>query len=334
MESEPIEFGVRKYRIGLLRLPGDWQRILDSPAAQEQAESIRRVGLIHHPVVRRSDRLLICGHTRIAGLVILGETHVNAKVIECSDEHVEAMRAEENSERTHDPEAQRMAREAREERIVEVTQEIVDAGVENRSEWSVKAEARGVVAEEAGIKRKSLHQSDWRERERQKKLEAEQAALLANPVNDRGMEMDPAFLVQLGLVRKRVNDAKAKVTSAVTTLRTMKTQGLPFSHGVIDELVVGLQIVAKDIAIEAPRTLCYYCRALRGVVEGCADCKSTGWMSSRACEDAGEIPHALADDENPAVMYRGEIVTVDAYLEANAPEEPEEPEEDLDALWS
>lgn len=328
MENELIEFGVRKYRIGLLCLPGDWQRILDSPAAQEQAESIQRVGLIHHPVVRRSDRLLICGHTRIAGLVILGETHVQAKVIECSDEHVKAMRSEENSERAHDPDAQRVARE---QRLAEVTQEIVDGGVDNRTEWSVKAEARGIVAEEAGIKRESLHQGEWRERERQKKIEAEQAELRAHPVDDRGMEMDDAFLVQLGLVRKRLRDAAAKMKSATATLRTMKAQSLPFSHITIDELAERIANVAADVAAESPRTLCHFCRALAGVVENCADCRSTGWLSRRAFDDAGEIPPALADDENPAVMYRGDIVTVDDYLKAHAPEEPDE---DLEALWS
>ncbi len=327
MESEVTEYGLRKYKIDKLRLPGDWRRILESDAAKEQAASIGTVGLIHHPVVRQSDRLLICGHTRTAGLVILGETHVQAKVIECSDEHVSAMRSHENSERTHNPTQQRLDREAR---LAEITEELSGDG-EARNRKALGAAALGQLAKEEGVKPKAIYQQDWRERERQKKIAAEQAELLADPIDDRGMEMDGAFLVQLGLVRKRLRDAVAKVASAVTTLRTMKTQGLPFSHGVIDEIATGLQTAAKDIAIEAPRTLCFYCRALAGVVEDCADCRSTGWMSARACSDAGSIPHALADDENPAVMFRGDIVTVDEYLKAHAPEEPDE---DLDALWS
>lgn len=325
--DEVLEYGIRKYQIDKLRLPGDWPRILDSKAAQEQAGSIDAVGLIHHPVVRKSDRLVICGHTRIAGLMLLGETHVQAKVIECNDEHVEAMRSHENSERTHDPAGQRSARQAR---LAEISQELSEDG-EVRTERKLGTEARDRLANEEGIKRRSIHQNDWRQRQRQAKLDAEQAELRADPVDDRGMEMDDAFLVQLGLVRRRLREALAKMTSAITSLRAMKSQGLPFSHATIDELAERMGAIAADVSAESPRTLCYYCRALGGVVEDCADCKSTGWMSNRACEDAGEIPPGLADDSNPAVMYRGEIVTVDEYLKTHAPEEPEE---DLDALWS
>jgi ParB-like chromosome segregation protein Spo0J len=325
--NEVVEFGLRKYKINTLRLPGDWPRILESQPAQDQAESIRTVGLIHYPVVRKSDRLVICGHTRLAGLMILGETHVQAKVIECNDEQVEAMRSHENSERAHDPVAQRAARKAR---LAEIAEEISEDG-QARTERKLGTEARDALADEEGIKRASVHQYEWRQRQRELKAAEEAAELRADPVADRGMEMDDAFLVQLGLVRRRVREAKAKMTSAVTTLRAMKTQGLPFSHGKIDELAKRMVAMATDVANESPRTLCYFCRALRGIVEDCADCKSTGWLSTRALADAGGIPPALADDDNPAVLYRGDIVTVDDYLRAHAPQEPEE---DLDALWS
>ncbi len=330
MTNEVIEFGLKKLKISALILPGDWKEILASEQAREQAESIQRVGLIHPPTVRKSDKVLICGAYRTAGLVLLETEYVHAKVIECNDEHVKAMRSEENSERRHDPEAQR---EARRKRLAEIVAEVVSEGppeTETGRKRSVTAVALERQADELGVKTTSLYQATYRDRQRAAKDEEKRNLKEHPPVNDRGMELDEAFSSQLLIVRQRVLAAKSKVLAAATSFASMKGHGLPFSHKVETEYVERLHTLAADIALETPITLCPYCRALAGVVENCNNCRCTGWLSQRDLDEGGEIPIPLLDDEEPAVLYQGSFVTVDDYLATHAPE----PEEDLDALWA
>ncbi len=329
-EEEVIDYGIRKYRIEKLKLPGDWKKILKSRQAREQAASIHRVGLIHHPTVRKSDKLLICGQYRTAGLVVLEETHVEAKVIECSDEHVNAMRLEENSERRHDPAEQRASRAKRLDQIVqevEAEEPQRDARGRKRAAMTVALERQ---AEELGIAKHSLQQASWRDKKREERNRLERESMATDPVDDRGMEMDEAFAMQLSLVRRRVADTYNKLISAAASLRAIKSQGLPFSHVIVDELRERANTLAEDVAAHKPTTLCYFCRAITGVVEQCNDCRSTGWLSQHDLDNAGDIPPDLRNDEEPAVMHQGNIVSVDDYMKTH----DLEPDVDLDELWA
>ncbi len=330
MSEEVIDYGIKRYKIDKLKLPGDWKKILKSRQAREQAGSIHRVGLIHHPTVRKSDKLLICGQYRTAGLVVLEETHVEAKVIECSDEHVTAMRLEENSERRHDPAEQRAARARRLDQIVqevEAEEPQLDNRGRKRAAMTVALERQ---AEELGITKHSLHQATWREKKREARDQLERESMATDPVDDRGMEMDEAFAMQLSLVRRRVADAHNKLVSAAASLKAIKSQGLPFSHVIVDELRERTNTLAEDVATHKPISLCYFCRALAGVVEQCNDCHCTGWLSQHDIDNTGDIPPGLRNDEEPAVMHQGSIVLVDDYMKTH----DLEPDVDLDELWA
>lgn len=341
MTDEIVEFGLKTLKIKKLKLPGDWSKILSSPHALEQAESIAEVGLIHYPTVRRSDKLLICGCHRVAGLSIRGETDVRARVIECSDELVEAMRSHENSERTHDVAAKQRARDARKRRLAALTEEVakevakkgpvLDEGGRARS---IAAVAQERHAEELGLKKQTLYQQQWRERKRAEEAKRRDDLLRKSPINDRGMEMDDEFFMQLAIVKKRTEDARGRLTSAANSLVSLKRQGLPFSDAVLERLCDDLKTVSAAIGGEAPTTLCPWCRAIAGVVESCNDCNCTGWMGTRGLEDSGDIPHELLDDEEPAVMFRGGIMTVEDYLRIHGGEEdPSDEEDEVAALW-
>lgn len=331
MPDEIQVFGLRDLKIDKLKLPGNWREILASPEATDRGISIANVGMIQNPVVRKSDKLLICGAYRVAGVVLQGGSKVTVKLVECSDEQVEAMRLDENIERRHDPDMQRTLREKRMAELTKANTETPTRDDDGRIVSPQRA-ARKQLAKELGITPKSLRQAEWRARKASKEVGAVDEAPI---IHLRGMELDTQYLEQVAIVMKHIAAAKKKALGAVNHFSQILKLGVPFSQEAAKGICEQLTAISWALGREMPFSVCPYCRCLGGVVADCVTCHSTGWVTAVVIE---ETTPDLLDDEHPRILYRDVVITVEDYVGPAPPDEPDEPDEagegDLADLWT
>jgi hypothetical protein len=81
-----------------------------SPHVLALWESIKEVGLLHHPMLRQSDLRVIHGEDRIAAHYAGGATEVACTLVECTDEELLTIRRHENAHRRDESAAELLAR--------------------------------------------------------------------------------------------------------------------------------------------------------------------------------------------------------------------------------
>lgn len=89
-------FGEQEVEIANLVCSDGFEARLQTADVREKAASIGQVGLIHPPLVRASDGRVGPGEDRIAACCLLGWSSITVRLIECSDDELEALREHEN----------------------------------------------------------------------------------------------------------------------------------------------------------------------------------------------------------------------------------------------
>lgn len=287
---------LKEVRIDKLLLPGDWVEILAHKDVAARAKSIHEVGLIHEPVVRRSDMKLLAGRHRVAAHVFNGEETCVVKLVDCTDEEALDIEEVENIERRHSPKEQselRMRRLDRLEKLAAAEMEAQRALEEAHGKIpspgrpkSPRAEARRRMAEEEGISESSVRNREMRHRKRE---EAERAARdeaererakrkeQREAVDDLGMELEEEFAAKLGAMKRLAIDCRkrmANVRGAITRLRNAE---LPVDHGDLERILAAADSMTAALKRLEPTHVCPYCKGVGGVQESCGGCAGKGW---------------------------------------------------------
>jgi hypothetical protein len=293
-------FGLKQFDIRSIRKPGNWRAILEEPGVMRKALSIQGVGLIHEPLVRRSDKLLVVGQRRVAAHEKLGLTSFLGKDIECSDEEVTILRRVENAERDHNPgqQAADMADLVNlYEKNLATTWPDRDADGKRKSK---RARARELVAQERGVKPSSVRMAEYRA---QKRTELPKSTLA-----NLGMDLDAVFVEQVAHVHAELTTIAGRVQSAVTAIGALLRSDKPVQHARLEPLKAQLSDTAAALRKYLPVSLCPNCKGLETVQKECVACLATGYIT-RAQE--ADVPASLLDEAHPMVTFRGKLVPVE-----------------------
>lgn len=321
--------GLREVKIAELRKPGNWKELLASPEVEVRARSIAGIGMIQEPVVRQSDKSIVCGRRRIAAKEKLGDKHVLVKLVECTDYEAEIWAAAENAERSHSHAEQRQALE----RLIElVAKEKADADKTLRFDGpggtkSAIGLARDQVAAALGIKPKSIKQRRYRSRLkhatpaqlRNENLEVPEDDLNEgdpDPIVSPWAELDDIFKKQVRRVQKAIDFVDNQLIQGLGMLTKIKSQKLPCHADRIDKIHEDLAYLGAAVRGLLPAMLCPWCKGTDGVQERCVPCRGAGYITKSQVDG---VPKELMGIKEPVVIVQGETKKLADYAAVELP---------------
>lgn len=337
--------GYEEVLIADIQKPDNWKYILASEEAEARGRSIEQVGNIHEPMVRKSDMQLVAGCRRLAGMVRVGWTTCTVKLIECDDARLQELRDIENIERRHDPEWQAEIRKRLIDRYEREEAERV-AAQKASGQWkrkrgrepSPRRLAQRKAAKDLGVDPRSLERQEMRDRQRKRRHKelGKVAHTEPEPPKDfhsLGMEVDRAFLGQVGMVQQYIRTAHSRLAIAQRELTKLANSEMPFPPSRIERMKTQIRETSHMVGGMMPVSLCPYCKGLEGAQDHCAGCFTTGFITKNQNE---HIPEELLDEEHPKVMVQGTLYGVEEWLvqyhgyedHLHQQSEPDEPEGD------
>jgi ParB-like chromosome segregation protein Spo0J len=307
--------GFKPVPIDNITLSGQFPLHLKDPASDRKALTIRRVGIIHEPVLRAlPDGRLICiaGERRIAGCKKANVIPV-CKIVECSDEEAAAITLIENADREHNPTRQRAE-------LLELTETLANDFAQEplTGKKTPKGQARKAAAALRGVNPESIRQAERRERIKQEAT-AKAEEPYKPPIGLLGMKPAPEVVENAG----RAVDAVETMIALVQKARAELGE-LLLAPGVHQARAKALQAQMEEVSARLrgmrPTYLCPACKALPKIMVDCVTCETTGYVSK---DMEGQIPARLWDENDKVVRVGKGYVPASQYM-------PEEVEED----WS
>lgn len=290
--------------IDSIEFSGQFQFHLQDPATDRKAANIRRIGIIHEPVIRvllDGRKICLAGERRCAACKKAG-LPVRCKLVTCSDEEAKAITLSENAEREHNPQRQR-------EELAELT----DALAKNfareplQGRQTPKGQARKMAAQLRGVTPGAVRQAEHRERMK-KEVEAEKAQRVKErPIQTLGMAAPPAVMENAGRAVDTVEDMIALTLKSRGLLEKLLAQPEGIHQARAKAMKAKLEEVSAYLRGMRPTSLCPACKALPKVIEQCVTCETTGWVSR---DQEGQIPAKLWDVTNPVVRMGKALVPV------------------------
>lgn len=309
--------GLKSVPISKLKLPGNWTKILRDPEVQARAASIKQVGLIHEPVVRKSDMLLIAGRRRVAAHLRNGDKSVMIKLIECTDHEAAIIEQAENAERTHDSDKQGSAQA----RLVELlAKEISEReGVRLKGPGrgrTAKGRARELVAASRGVSPNAVRQAEYRERKRaesrgQPAAKAPKVPAAAPLIRTFGIHLEAEFVRDLKELQDLNEACERAATAALQAVKQLRKRyaepadGLPpFAFPeTYDKALDLLSQASSEIRGLRPVSVCPSCKAVDEISEECGHCRRLQYITRR---QEPLVPAHLLDERNPVVVHKGQ----------------------------
>jgi len=250
--------GEKTYPLKWLTLPGDWPDILESEGAKRKVRSVKLVGLVQYPVVRKVDGeyRLIIGRQRVAALHLAGKKHVRCRVVECTDDEELAMQLVENAERIHSPGDQDNATK----RLVDIFEQLHAAEpLPAKANVTARSEARQSVAAIRGVTKNSVLKAEGRV--------AKKAEGGGKPaIRTLDLELDPGWLASVMMAKVSIDEQLASLRRVKRALESMSDY--PHQARVTAALssVSGLLLALDGLR---PEAACPYCSGKGGDCEGC-----------------------------------------------------------------
>lgn len=310
--------GIKPCRIDRLILPGDFAERLKRPHVVELSTSVKRYGVLASPMVRAEDRRVLYGRDRIASAVLAGLTHVDCKLVECTDEEAAEIELVENVHRRHDPST---ARDQLSRLIQMYARQAVDtlpepepgAPLENLARKTPIGVARERVAREIGVKPESLRRRLNRTKAAQRK-EVLSGERPAEPpcIELVGMEVTDEFLQSVSKAQMMLKAAESHANLVTAALQALDDAGVDFPKGRLERLLEEAKSLRYTLTNARPAALCPYCKGLPSVQPHCAACLQGGWISA---EQARHVPRELWTTGKAAVVaMRGRYELVSAVI--------------------
>lgn len=323
--------GFKTVAIKRLTLAGDIRARLEAPHVYERSQSIKRLGLLHPPVVRKSDMRVCSGNDRIAAMLLLGETEVLVQLVECTDKELAEVEAAENCQRRHSNEEarnwQRRLLALYEEMVSEQPQAITADQKYNagKSSRGIKRQAVERLARETGVKPDTVKKRLQRGRKADKKRQDLHAQVTgeAPPAFEDlellGMDVDEAFVRDMTQVVRHIGDLGVRLTAARNAMGILLKASLPLPTAKFVRMAEDLSALAAAMRGAKPVALCPYCKGLPTIQEQCVGCVRTGWVCA---DQAPGIPSQLwAKGPRAVVVQHGkERLVLDVIAELQEPE--------------
>ena len=322
--------GLREVKLGEIRKPGNWLEILDSPEVEAKARSIAGIGLIHEPVVRFSDKRIVCGRRRIAAKEKLRAKTMMVKMVECSDHELEVWSAAENAERSHSVQDQ-MAAVAELMRLLSKEKLEADPGLRitgpGRSK-SAHGIARAEVAEALGLKVKTIAQREYRNRVKNARPQqlrdenipapdADSTFPEDDPILSPWVELEDVFKKKVRRVQRAVDDVDEHLIQALGMLTKIKSQGLPCHVDRIDRIHEDLAFLGAAVRGLRPTSLCPWCKGVDEIQATCTACRASGYIT-KAQEEG--VPKELMAITDPIVICLGQQKKLSEFFPVETPE--------------
>lgn len=218
----------------------------------------------------------------------------------------------------------RLTRDQRTARLAQLMDDVKNGRTDMPadSKASVRNQAMHLLAIELGLTPGALHQQV---RRAAAKLDRWSRAELSDPVQLRGMTVDPDFLTMVRQLLTQMDEAKAKMHGALVHLKRIQSGALPFEAPILRSITERAAVLIRDLEESRPVSICPYCRAIAGVIETCDSCGTTGLV----CElELKQAPSRLLDDTAPHIV-------VDGHYKALTKDEPTEEveSEDVADIW-
>lgn len=311
--------GWREVALATLKLPGDWRKTLNDPGVPAMAESQKVVGIIHDPMVRESDKLLICGGRRIAGALHNGEEKVVCKIVECSDEEVDILRLIENGYREH------LSPEKRTELVDSLAEKIAILRTERSKETILEPKrkkgrlklprtvAREVIAQAAGRSPEAQRKSEQRFIKKQKEIQASFDPDADLGINAPWSELDDDFKRQTNKVVRHTHDICQLLSRAVGSLTVLVESGLPVHQARLNRLKEDIALCSKTMRGMVPSDLCPFCKGIEDVQKNCGGCLGTGYITMNQRDG---VPKELWEvGEKAVVMVSGKPHPYESFFQ-------------------
>ena len=313
----PITYlGAKRMMVKAIKVDREaFKAALASKEAAALAESFEDVGMIHAPLVRKSDKLLVSGLHRLAAVQLRGGKRaiVEVRLCECRDEDLEFARLAENAVRRKIEDRPALIR-----RMVEIRLALIESATppplpdaaalrisppRGESARRVtkprlpKTLAQEDVAAVLGMTTKAVQRIE----ERAKSVENE-----ASPI------ASPIVLLGLTDVPKDIIDRAARAKQALKTVKGLLVQAESALTRASDDIpsaawkrvYQACQAAAKDAAMAVPIAVCPYCKCVSSLMDKCTACAGMGFILDHQLPG---VPRELLDENRHQVMDGGKV---------------------------
>lgn len=307
--------------IAQLKLPGHWRQVLDDPSIPARAWSLKLVGQLQEPMVRRSDWRVIYGNRRIAAALYNGESKVLVKLVDCTDDEADLIARIENAHREH-----MKADELRElvNGIIDLAAvanatnggTVVDPGQTTARIKLPKAVAQAIAADVLGITQEGVKKTLQREKKRKERLRATIGHDADVGIRSPWATLDDTFRRHTNEVVAVTNGAAQLLVKAMQQLSRMETASLPLHTARLHAVRESIAVAARALRGLLPTWLCPKCKGVPLLQPKCGTCMATGYITKN--QEEGIIAELWSEDF-PVVLADGKFRPLEAFT---AEEEP------------
>lgn len=329
----------RLVKIDDLTLPGDWKKILLAPSTRIRAQVIESQGLLQTPIVRVRDHLLIVGHLDVAACVFLNYKEVRCKIVDCSDIDARIAFLTDRVQRgtgMHGAAVQ-VGEDTRELISLMAKLERARATILPPGPVDYAAMAKDKLAAILGTTPATI-----RSRARRARIARRKNAVVVGPEGDAlevedlrspWMELDKTYLREVRRISKVIGEATTLVSSARACLTSLRMAKLPLHDGPFEKSLEALKLMAGKLRDLDPIVACPYCKNVKQVLDHCAGCDSSGYLTRAQVKD---VPVRYMQVEDPVISFQGKMRLLDDFIPrrktaavSTPPPPPEEPKEEL-----
>jgi ParB-like chromosome segregation protein Spo0J len=336
----------KRIAIKSIVLPGNFAATKAAARVTDLATSLRETdGPIHSPVIEQKTNRLLAGHDRVAAMIKLKETHVEARFWSGTPQEFRRVQLMENLHRRHDDRNALIAELARtEEAQVSETQDLTQPAVSTAvdtprtasdSPLARKAAANAAVAAVAGIKPRSVAQAKARAKSSAKAATPDVSAtsFQAGPVVAAEPVIPlPAGFETFGLEveedRERITQLVADLGDWDSAVRKLLGELTVLEHEYEGEarpilppatfarLRDAAHALGHLVREAIPTSLCFYCKAQRALQQDCPACAGTGYVGRHGGDSVP--PELKTGGAEARVAVAGRFVLIANVVESAA----------------
>lgn len=309
-----IKFLHRELAIEVLRPSERFKSLVKEPLTAALADSIKLLGQLHEPLVRRGDTFSVLhGNRRIAAAVRLGKKTVLCKLIDCTDLETAALVAQETED------CPRIERHG-DRLMIQTANALERVRLEQRANPDKRRGGRpagpGKAAREAmaaalGLSPKALEVRQEREKRAERTADepkAPAAEAAAATISVLGMDVDRDFLTAVLAAHEYVSTARQYAVLCQGALTRLANSGTPYPQRRATLMRTAANELSSLIAAQLPSSLCPWCKGVPRVMTQCAACAGVGII---VAQQEAQVPTELRDDARPKVSVHGKFVEVE-----------------------
>jgi ParB-like chromosome segregation protein Spo0J len=277
-----------------LRLPGDFKARQAEPRVRSRSVSIETSFLMHEPIVRQRDWALVSGVDRVAAVSLLGWVKVPCTLIECSDEELLVIRAQENAERRHEAGREAKVQAIVEQKLAELPPEIPKIQKPKRGRPKTpRGIARAETAKALGVPEAAVRHADYRARKRGAKL------VEKGPLETFGLTLSEEFQKTVRSVQESFDRAASHAVAALTALTAVANIEHSFPRPRLERIRHAVQQAGAELRAARPEMLCPYCKGIAEHQDHCKLCFALGFITK---SQVSGIPPQFLDTKKLVVM--------------------------------